>query len=185
MVGDAGAAALERGSFDLLFSRFGVMFFEEPSRVFTHLGAALKPEGRLAFVCWRPLAENEWARIPYEAAVKVVGPQPPPVPNAPGPFAFGDPARVRGILEAAGFKDVAFAKLDRPQRMGLTARPTPDDAADFATKLGPSARVLYERDPETIAKARAAIREAVAPYEGPEGVRMKGACWIVTARNRS
>src|SRR5262245_12673652 len=99
---DAQTHSFPPASFALLFSRFGVMFFADPTAAFTNLGRALKPGGRLAFVCWQPLLQNPWMRDMLGAIAKHVTLPPPAAPNAPGPFAFGDPARVRGILERAG-----------------------------------------------------------------------------------
>ncbi|MET0173376.1 MAG: class I SAM-dependent methyltransferase, partial [Agrobacterium vaccinii] len=63
-VADASKAELPDGKFDILFSRFGVMFFNDPTEAFAHMRRALKPGGRVAFVCWRGVAENDWMRLP-------------------------------------------------------------------------------------------------------------------------
>ncbi|MDZ4778592.1 MAG: class I SAM-dependent methyltransferase, partial [Alphaproteobacteria bacterium] len=116
--GDASSAKLG-GPFDLLFSRFGVMFFDDPQAAFAHLRLAMKPGGRMAFVCWRTFAENEWARLPAVAAIGVLGPPKTPAdPLAPGPFAFGDATRTRAILEGAGWRDVKLEPFDAPMKMG-------------------------------------------------------------------
>jgi SAM-dependent methyltransferase len=104
---DAETHGLTLESFDLAFSRFGVMFFNNPQAAFTNIGGALKSGGRLTFVCWRALSHNPWALIPFEAVSSVVPPPEPTDPHSPGPFAFADDARVKGILTAAGFTDVA------------------------------------------------------------------------------
>ena len=110
---------------DLLISRFGVMFFAEPARSFANLRRGLKPGGRLAFACWREPALNPWLMTPYRAAQKHLPPQPNAEPDEPGPFAFGDDARVRGILEAAGFSDVSFARTSDARRGGRRGSTTP------------------------------------------------------------
>src|SRR5438309_1620679 len=98
---DAQTHRLSPGAFDVVYSRFGVMFFADPVAAFTNLRAALRPGGRLAFVCWRSLAENPLFTAPMAAAAKHLPPLPPPHPNAPDPFAFADRARVAQILETA------------------------------------------------------------------------------------
>ncbi|MDF2901645.1 MAG: SAM-dependent methyltransferase, partial [Phenylobacterium sp.] len=91
---DAQTHAFQNGGFDLAISRFGVMFFDDPTAAFRNIGAALRPGGRLSFVCWRPMLENAWMATPLFAAMPLLPPLPPPDPAAPGPFAFADPERV-------------------------------------------------------------------------------------------
>src|SRR5262245_36853821 len=95
---DAQTYTFGRERFDLAFSRFGVMFFDNPSAAFGNICTALRPNGRLCFLCWQALEKNDWARIPLMAATQHVQPPTPPTPGAPGPFAFADPDRVRHIL---------------------------------------------------------------------------------------
>ena len=87
-VSDASVHNFEAGRADLLFSRFGVMFFADPSAAFTNLRRALRPGGRLLFAAWRPMAENSWFSVPLAAAADLLPPSPPLEPDAPGPFAF-------------------------------------------------------------------------------------------------
>src|SRR5213080_3152080 len=106
-VADASSTELPEGAFDILFSRFGVMFFDDPTAAFSHMRRALKPGARVAFVCWRGMAENDWVRLPMGALKGIVPLMAPPAPEAPGPFSFGDRGRVGRILTAAGFTDIA------------------------------------------------------------------------------
>jgi SAM-dependent methyltransferase len=175
---DASAADLPRDN-DLLFSRFGVMFFDEPVPAFTHLHSALKSTGRMAFCCWRTAQENPWATTPMaatRAALDVT--DPPPHPHAPGPFAFADPDRLRGILNEAGFTDIAIQPFDAPVRLGSSPR----DAAENAVRFGPAGRLVREKGEASLPAALAAIEAAVASLAGPDGtVFAAGAVWIVTA----
>lgn len=179
LLGDASQHRLEDG-FDLLFSRFGVMFFADPVAAFRHLRAALKPGGRLAFVCWRPFKENEWAFLPFMAAMPHLPPIERPAPNAPGPFAFGDGERVKSILHEAGFTDIGIKPLDRT----MTAGSNVEDATMFASDTGPISRVLGDASPEQRQAAVGAIRQMFEKRvaEG-KGFELPAACWIVTARN--
>src|SRR5690606_29155530 len=111
---DAQTHAFPKGGFDLAFSRFGVMFFDDPAAAFRNIGAALRPGGRLAFVCWRPMLENAWMATPLFAALPLLPPLPPPDPTAPGPFAFADPDRVQAILGEAGFEAIDIQAHDQP-----------------------------------------------------------------------
>jgi SAM-dependent methyltransferase len=180
--GDASSAPLEPGAFDLLFSRFGVMFFADPRAAFAHLRGALRATGRLAFTCWRPLAENPWAAVPLAAAADVLGHPDPEPPDAPGPFSFADAARVQRILEGAGFRDVRVSSFETTTV--YAAHGSIDDAVSEIARLGPVARLLVDRDQDSIARALGAIKRVARAYESPQGgVRFPAATWIVTARN--
>jgi len=177
---DAQTHALPAGAFDVLFSRFGVMFFADPRAAFANLAKALRPGGRVIFVCWRTFPENPWMAVPMMAALQHIPPPPIPGPEDPGPFAFASQDRVRGILEGAGFSNVAFEPIDQELHIG-GARGI-DAAVDFILKMGPTAAALRDVGPEKVAEVAGAVREAVRPYHGPDGVKMGGAAWIVTAR---
>jgi SAM-dependent methyltransferase len=176
---DASAGTLPQGAFDLMFSRFGVMFFTDPTAAFTQLARALRPGGRLCFACWRGAEHNPWMTLPLRAIAEHVTVEPPD-PEAPGPLAFADEARVRRILTGAGFLDVALEPHDVPMRLGGAA--TVDEATDFLTQLGPAARVLRDAPADVVAAARVTLRAALLPHAGPEGVTLQGSVWIVTAR---
>jgi SAM-dependent methyltransferase len=136
---DAQTAALPGGR-DAVFSRFGVMFFADPVAAFRNLRRALRPGGRLVFVCWRPLAENLWMRLPAETAAGLVPPAPPPEPGAPGPFAFADPDRVRRILAEAGFAGIEITPHDEAIG-GLDLEGT----VEMSFRVGPLGAILRER----------------------------------------
>jgi ubiquinone/menaquinone biosynthesis C-methylase UbiE len=179
LCGDAGSLTVPDAPWDALFSRFGVMFFDDPTAAFAHLRGALRSGGRLAFVCWRSAAENPWARAPLAAALPFVGEPPTPAaPGAPGPFAFADDARLRGILEGAGFREVAIEAYDPAYRMGAD----PAHAADLATRIGPLGALLRERPHVDRAPVRAAVQALFEGHVGPQGVTLPGACWVVRAR---
>ncbi len=178
---DAQTAALGQ-VFDVLFSRFGVMFFDAPEKAFTNLRRALRPGGRLAFVCWQELGRNPWMFVPLAAVAPLLPMPPPPLPGAPGPFAFADPVRVRSILEAAGFAEVGFESVLETLAVGP---PDLDAAARYLLAMGPAAAALRAApvSPEREAQAEQAVRAAIAPHLTPDGVCMPSASWIVTARN--
>jgi SAM-dependent methyltransferase len=173
---DAQTAGFEPASFDAVFSRFGVMFFADPTAAFANIRSALRAGGRLAFICWRPPFENPFMMLPMMAAAQHVTPPPPPEPGAPGPFAFADPDRVRSILEGAGFQGIEIAPHD--QKIG---------SGDLETSLGLSLRVgplgaLLRENPDKRETVIGAVRDALAAHQGPDGVQLDSAAWIVTAR---
>jgi len=185
-VADASSAELPEGAFDILFSRFGVMFFDDPTLAFAHMRRALKPGGRLAFVCWRSAAENDWMRLPMGAIKDIIPPTAPRDPEAPGPFSFGNRERVARILTAAGFTDIAIAPFDDasvPFGEGATRDAAIDDAVKMTFEVGPLSRVLAEQPDNIRARVLAAVRTAFADRLDERSVMIGGATWIVTARN--
>jgi SAM-dependent methyltransferase len=178
---DAQTAQLPVATFDRLFSRFGVMFFQDPLAAFTNLRAALRPAARLSFVCWRSMDDNPWMKVPLTALSAHIA-VPRPEPHAPGPMAFADAQRTRGILERAGFAEVGFEAVNEVTSLGGGLVDL-DETVAFLAEIGPTAKLLREADPEARAAAMAAIREALAPYHGAGGVRMPASCWVVTAVN--
>jgi SAM-dependent methyltransferase len=178
---DAQAESFSMGAFDLVYSRFGVMFFADPVAAFTNLGSALRRSGRLAFVCWQRLADNEWLRIPLEAAARHLALPPPPAPDAPGPFSFADPGRVRRILAEAGFEGVELEEVREPLTIGGAV--TIDQAVQFLLEgVGPASAALREADPDLRSKVAADVRAALEPFRTAGRVRAGSAAWIVTAR---
>lgn len=183
---DAATAPLPAGRFDLLFSRFGVMFFDDPVAAFAHMRQALKPGGRLAFVCWRGAQENDWVRLPMAAIRDIVQPVPAD-PDAPGPFAFGNRERLIDILGQAGFTDVEVEPFDAAisYGRGATRETAIDDALDMAFQVGPLSRALADQPDDIRARAATAVRLALAERPGDTSVLIDGATWIVTARNEA
>lgn len=177
---DAQTASLETGSRDAVISRFGVMFFEDPVAAFTNIAGALAPGGRVSFACWKDIAANEWMLVPG-MAVAAHAPLPDPgEPGAPGPFAFGDADRVRGVLTAAGLTSVEITSIDDPLLLG--GHGTVDEAVAFLRGTGMAKVLLADAAPDVVERALDAVREALVPYETPDGVRLGAGVWLVTAR---
>jgi SAM-dependent methyltransferase len=159
---DAQTEALD-GPYDLILSRFGVMFFADPAAAFHNLRGALAPGGRLCFACWAGLDRNpQWA-VPLEIAARHVGPPAQTDPRAPGPMAFADPDYVRDLLGSAGFATVQLNTLHFPFQVADAAQ-----AAALAVTMGPAAFLLREREagPATIAAVRAEIAQAWQKVDG-------------------
>jgi len=178
---DVQTAELEAGAFDAAFSRFGVMFFEDPVAAFRNVRSALRPGGRLAFACWRPVADNPWVLVPMTVAAKHLALPPPPAPDAPGPFSFGDAARVRRILEGAELADVAIEPVDLAMTLGSGDLAS---AADTLLEVGPLSRALLEANADAALREQlgAALREALAPHQRGGRVALGSAIWLVEAR---
>jgi len=178
---DATVYEAPPGEIDLVASRFGVMFFADPTKSFANLRAAMKPGGRLAFACWRAARDNPWLIVPLRAAAGHAPPLPEQGPEDPGPFAFADEARVRRILYDAGFLDVDVEpedfELDVALGQGL------DAAVESALSLGPASRMLDGQPESARTAASAAIRSAFARHAQGDRVPLGAAVWFVTAIN--
>jgi len=177
---DASVHAFSDGAADLIFSRFGVMFFRNSVDAFINLYGALKPGGRLTFVCWRPLPLNDWMFVPLSAAAGLVDMPPPPPPDEPGPFAFADPDKVTGILTRSGFKDATAVPHDHPLKIADAGDLT--GAVDFSLNMGPLGRLISDLPADTKAKIRAAVTSTMAARMTAQGLSLKAAVWVVTAR---
>lgn len=176
---DAATFDAEPG-FDLIVSRFGVMFFNDPAAAFANLHRLAAPGGRLVFACWQPPAENLWATLPMQALAALLPEQPAADPHAPGPFAFADPARVEAILAAAGWQDIAFDDLPFEMVVGEGEDPIAS-AVQFNLRIGPAARLVRDAGPEAEAAAPAVLAGALAPYRKADTVALPGAVWLVSA----
>jgi SAM-dependent methyltransferase len=173
---DAQSAPFRPGASDCVFSRFGVMFFADPVAAFRNLLGVLRSGGRLSFVSWRALSENQWVALPMAAAFRHL-PQPAPTdPNAPGQFAFANPDRVRSILSEAGFAGIELEAVDTRFGGG-----TIDQTVTTLLGLGPLRAAMKEVTPDLQEKVTASLREALLPFETPEGVWLGSAAWLVTA----
>lgn len=176
---DAATEPFAPGSADLVFSRFGVMFFDAPSEAFINIRRALVSGGRLVFACWRPFEGNPWFHAPYEAAVPHLPPQEKPDPEAPGPFAFADPERLKRVLGVAGFTDVEVTPFDATLTFGRSREV--EDALGFLVQVGPVARALATGTEEQRAAALDAVRGVLRRADGPQGIGLGAQCWFVSA----
>ncbi len=176
-LGDVATMRLDTAAFDLIVSRFGVMFFADPVAAFAHLRGALTAGGRIAFICWRALDENPWMAESVRAAFTVLPRPEPPPPTAPGPFAFADAARLREILTRSGYGGISIDALDSPLDLGSI-----DDAVTQMTRMGPAASAFAAASAADQQAAIAAIRAALRPHVSAGTVRMASATWLVGAR---
>lgn len=173
--GDAPRGA--RGAFDLLVSRHGVMFFDDPVAAFAHLRGLARPGAALVFSCFRSPADNVWASglaslMPGGGAGD---------PQAPGPFAFADTERVAAILAQAGWRDATPRPLDFAYVAGGGPDPVAD-AIDFFSRVGPVSRALREADPPVRERLHEGLAALVARHHAGDHVAFPAAAWIWSAR---
>lgn len=180
-LGDASEPLFDEASFDAIYSRFGVMFFEEPVAAFSALRNSLKSGGRLGFVCWREPKLNPFFNAPMEAALTVLPAPAPSAPGAPGPFGLADDNMIQTTLRLAGFKDVSVAPLNLTLSVGAE---TPFDALfEELIQIGPAAALIAQSDPSLKEKAREAVYNRLTDfYASGQGVSFDANFWLVTAR---
>lgn len=176
VLADAETHGFEPAGFDLIISRFGVMFFDDSVQAFANLRRAARAGAELRFIAWRSPAENPFMTTAERAAAPLLPGLPARQPNAPGQFAFADAQRVRQILEASGWAEIDIQPLD------VVCSLPEKDLMAYLTKLGPLGRVLPELDEPTRREVIARARAAFAPYVQGEVVRYQAACWSVGAR---
>ena len=173
---DATSYAFEPRWADLVYSQFGVMFFDDPIRAFTNIRSGMKAGGRLVFVCFRTMPESPWFRVPIEAARPHVPPQPPVDPLAPGMFSLGRQERLGGILTEAGFREVAIKATNVP----IHGKDITQSMA-FITQAGPLPALLENASGEQRMRATEAVRNALAANIGTDGRGLHVGLWLVSA----
>ena len=173
--GDAQIFAFEPQTYGALYSRFGVMAFEDSVAALTNLRRALKDGGRLAFVCWRPLQENDLDAVPLAAARSALPPELVRNIDETAPFSFAEPAEVKRVLTQAGFRQIQIDPYEEQMDCGDMST-----ALDLALSVGPLGKILRE-NPTYKEQVSDPVRRALAPYDGPRGVRLKASVWIVRA----
>jgi SAM-dependent methyltransferase len=168
--------AFEPASFDLIVSRFGVMFFDDPVGAFANLRRAAKHDAELRFVAWRSAADNPFMTTAERAAAPLLPNMPARRPGAPGQFAFADPGRVERILHGSGWSDIHIRPID-------VACTLPEKGlVRYLTRLGPLGLILPELNGPTRTQVIDTVRAAFEPYVHGAEVRFTAACWMVVAK---
>jgi ubiquinone/menaquinone biosynthesis C-methylase UbiE len=173
---DAQTYAFEPASFDMIVSRFGVMFFDDSVRAFANLRRAVSSGAALHAIAWRSPADNPFMTAAERAAAPFLPQMPARKADEPGQFAFADRNRVQEILEKSGWTEVDIQPLD--VECTLTER----ELDAYITRLGPLGRVLPQLDEPTRARVIEAVRAAFEPYVQGEEVRFTAACSTIRAR---
>jgi SAM-dependent methyltransferase len=175
--GDAQVHRFTPGAGDVAVSRFGVMFFTDPAAAFTNIAGGLRPGGRLVFVCWQNIAENEWIVVPGAAAAQHVPRPPLDDPTAPGPFSLGERDRIATVLRAAALGDVAIDPIAEPLWMGRDVVHT--IAFLKTTRIWNS--LLRDADPPMVARVSQTVQAALEPDVTSDGLLLGSRAWLVTA----
>ncbi|MBS2962002.1 methyltransferase domain-containing protein [Actinocrinis puniceicyclus] len=175
---DAQLRPFAPGAFDVMVSRLGVMFFADPRAAFGNVARALRPGGRLAFLCWQPVAVNGFVSVPHRALSAHITVPNRDTPGEPGPFSLADPDEVRGLLTSAGCDGVDISAVAEPMWIGTDV----EDAVAYHL-TSPSSRTAFAGvDEQTRERAIDALREELGAHRTPRGVELEGRAWLVTAR---
>lgn len=172
---DAQSHAFQQSAFDALMSRFGVMFFGNPTRAFLNLRKATRGGGKLHFVAWRAAEQNPFMTAAERAARPLLPNLPDRDPDAPGQFAFADDSRIFGILDDSGWTNIGIEPID------IVCEMPEEKLEHYMTRMGPVGRVLHEAEPATRSKVVEVLKGAFAPYVTGGTVRFTAACWKVFA----
>lgn len=173
--GDAEVYSFAPGSFDAAFSRLGVMFFADPVAAFANIRRALQSGGRIAFVCWRSLAENELDALPIRAASPYLPAQLIAEAEEARHFSFSDPSFIREVLTRAGYDGIDIRDYDAKVRSGDL-----QSMVSVCSRVGSLGALLREH-PEFRRDSVRALENALIPYDGPGGPALRAATWIVVA----
>ena len=174
---DAQMHPFDPGASDVVVSRFGVMFFDDPVAAFTNLRSALADHGRIAFACWQALLANDWMVVPGGALAAHLGVPEADDEHAPGPFSLCSPDRIRAVLRDAGFADITLVEEAHPMWLGTDA----DDAFDYMRNQSIARAMIDGKPPELVERALAALHATLDDIAGPDGVQLPGRAWLVTA----
>jgi SAM-dependent methyltransferase len=176
---DAQTYAIEPAGFDMIISRLGVMFFENPIRAFANLRQAARSDAELRFIAWRSAAENPFMTTAERAAAPLLPNIPARQQDGPGQFAFADQRRVSRILEESGWAGIEIRPID------VVCTLPEKELARYVCRLGPLGRVIQDADEATRTRVLDAVRPAFDPFVHRTEVRFTAACWMVSAQASS
>jgi SAM-dependent methyltransferase len=176
IVADVQTHPFERASFDVIISRFGVMFFNDPVQAFANMRRSATDDAALHLIVWRSAAENPFMTTAERAAAPLLPNLPARPQDGPGQFSFADPQRVAAILEGGGWADVDLQAID------VECTLPEKELIGYFTRLGPVGLALQGEDERTRAQVIEAVRPAFDPFVRGAEVRYTAACWMVTAR---
>ena len=166
-------------NYDAVFSRFGIMFFEDPISAFKNIKKSLSCNGRLAFVCWSKREDNDWINLSSNVASQFLELPPKANPKEPGPFAFEDYFYIEEILTKSGWKNIKI----KAYKQNIVIGKTLDYAADFLSRMGPMSVPFENANEQTKEKVISALKECYSKYFTAKGVEFHFSSWIVSALN--
>ena len=177
VLADAQNYCFMADSYDAIFSRFGVMFFDDPVAAFSNILKGIKSGGRLTFVCWADRSANDWIEVSTNIASKFLELPPKSAPRDPGPFAFEDPLYLNEVLSDSGWSEISIENYSVTNVVGKSTKA----AADFLSRMGPMSVPFEDSEDSVKRKVIDSLEKCFADYVTTRGVEMHFSAWIVTA----
>ena len=179
-VKDVQVDVMPQNYFDIAFSRFGVMFFEDPFEAFKNIHSSLKEDGLLSFVCWQNASLNPWQSLSIQV-IKEFLDLPAPAPKSPGPFAFEDKTYLEEILRESGFKGLEI--LDNQEDIVMFSGKSIREACEDYLTINPVVtEMLKNSKPELTEEILEALVIKFSNFHQNDGLLFPSATWIVTAK---
>jgi SAM-dependent methyltransferase len=166
-------------SFDLVTSRFGVMFFQDCVRAMGEVRRVLKPGSRACFAAWGPFEQPYWATMMGVAARYVEGPI--LAPGGPDPFRFSQPGSLSAVLREAGFNQVDEDTRNLPWTWPGTAAEVWEQARAVSTPFLPALQRIPGDRWEEVNRE---IYRAIEPYRVGDEIRF-GALVVFASATRT
>ena len=177
---DVQVDKMPSNDFDIAFSRFGVMFFEDPFEAFSNISKSLKENGQLSFVCWQNPSLNPWQSLSIQV-IKQFLDLPAPPPKSPGPFAFEDKTYIQEILEQSNFKDIVID--DNQEDIVMFSGKSIQEACEDYLTINPVVTEMLKNSEEKLKEEiLAALIDKFSDFHNGDGLLFPSATWIVTAR---
>lgn len=179
-VKDVQVDVMPQNYFDIAFSRFGVMFFEDPFEAFKNIHSSLKEDGLLSFVCWQNASLNPWQSLSIQV-IKEFLDLPAPAPKSPGPFAFEDKTYLEEILRESGFKGLEI--LDNQEDIVMFSGKSIREACEDYLTINPVVtEMLKNSKPQLTEEILEALVIKFSNFHKNDGLLFPSATWIVTAK---
>jgi SAM-dependent methyltransferase len=182
---DVGAWRSEAEPYDVVLSRFGVMFFDDPLAAFANLHRVAAPGGRLRLAVWSRRTASPFFELPYSIAMehrRLWGMEVEAPPADGGPFSLGDAAVVQDLLGRAGWADAS--SVAHPLRVAIGGGLEPTEAADASMELGPTRLVTDGLDDDRRRQIRNAIAEVYLDHLDGESHVLLGATPVIISAHR-
>ncbi len=176
---DVQVDQLASEKYDYVYSRFGVMFFDDPYEAFKNIFSSIKEGGELSFVCWQDPSLNPWQSLSVQV-IRGYLDMPSPPPRSPGPFAFHEKDYVKEILEKSGFSNISFD--DNQEDITMFSGKSLQEASEDYLAINPVVTEMLKDSPDDLkAEIVESLKEAFSEFHKGDGLVFPSATWVVSA----
>ena len=176
---DVQVEQLAYEEYDFAYSRFGVMFFDDPFEAFKNIFSSLRTDGELSFVCWQDPSLNPWQSLSLQVIRRYLD-MPSPPPRSPGPFAFHEKDYVKEILENSGFSNISFD--DNQEDITMFAGKSLEEASEDYLAINPVVtEMLKDSTDDLKSEIVESLKEAFSEFHRGDGLVFPSATWVVSA----